>query len=57
MFGRLDTFGDHLPVQRLDQADDAVQDGAVLRVARHVGDEALIDLYLRHRQLFETGQR
>jgi len=52
-----DALGDHLSVEGLCQADDALDDGHVLAVVEHGADEGLVDLQGVGRQVLEIEQR
>ena len=53
---RLDALGDDLAAEGVGQADNAVDDGQVVRVFEHVMDEGAVDLQRLHGQLLEVGE-
>ena len=56
MLDRFDTFGDHLAVEGFGQADDAFDNGEVLRVVKHIADKGLVDFQGVGRQAAEVGE-
>ena len=57
VFRRLDALGDNVSVEGAGEADDAFDDGQIVRVVEHVADEGLVDLERIGGQTAEVGQR
>src|SRR2546422_3002438 len=52
----LDAFGDDLDLERVREGHDRRDDGALVLVPGHVGDEGAVDLHLVHRKALQVGE-
>src|SRR5204863_4761785 len=51
-----DAFGDYLNLERVREGHDRRDDGALVLVPGHVGDEGAVDLHLVHREALQVGE-